>query len=242
MNDVIRSIFDTGKIVDDTGRATAIVPTGISKRDGEALYNCIFANKATRTIETGFAYGISTLFICQALRDLGSGHHIAIDPFEDVGYGNLGLLNIRRAGFEDIFTFRKEYSQDILCEYLKRGDRFDFAFLDGHHTFDQVVLEFYYFEKIMDAGAHIMLHDLSLPSVRKAVTYIVRNFNWVIAMDGYSSPLSIAGNAFAYGRLMRSAWNEPYTWFLAPYLFQNNFVILRKHAPETSGYDHYVPF
>jgi hypothetical protein len=42
------------------------------------------SERATRTIEVGLGYGISTLFICDGLLEVAdpAAHHIAIDPYQ----------------------------------------------------------------------------------------------------------------------------------------------------------------
>jgi predicted O-methyltransferase YrrM len=55
-----------------------------SPAEGQALRRWVVSERATRTIEVGLGYGISTLFICDGLLEVAdpAAHHIAIDPYQ----------------------------------------------------------------------------------------------------------------------------------------------------------------
>ena len=110
MNDVLEQMLTEGTAIGEDGNTVQIFTASISREDGEALAKVIKATGARRTLEIGFAYGVSTLFILDALKESGGGHHTAIDPFEADGYGNVGLRSVQRAGFEDSFTFQDRKS------------------------------------------------------------------------------------------------------------------------------------
>lgn len=49
---------------------------------------------STRTVvgpDGGYAYGLSTLFICEALAEVGGERHIVIDPHQEEGWKGLGV-------------------------------------------------------------------------------------------------------------------------------------------------------
>src|SRR5437588_9467034 len=55
----------------------------VSMQDGMFLQEVIGATRATRSLEIGMAYGISTLFMCDALQRISPGaRHVVIDPFQ----------------------------------------------------------------------------------------------------------------------------------------------------------------
>jgi predicted O-methyltransferase YrrM len=53
----------------------------VTGAEGEALRDRVVEEGASRTIEIGLAYGVSTLFICEGLLASGDGeaHHVALD-------------------------------------------------------------------------------------------------------------------------------------------------------------------
>jgi hypothetical protein len=64
-------------------------------RDGEVVHR---DGRRAVTLETGFAYGMSALFLAEALRQNGGGRHIAIDPFASSRFDRLGLAHLEEAG------------------------------------------------------------------------------------------------------------------------------------------------
>ncbi len=50
-------------------------------------------------------------------------------------------------------------------------DKFDLIFIDGWHTFDQVMLDIYYSIKLVKKDAFIVIDDADSKSVGKAISY-----------------------------------------------------------------------
>src|SRR5688572_23562638 len=81
LNSVIAEIFERKAVRD--GNEWIPLHSHFSLPDGLFLQEAIQVTKATRTLEVGMAYGISTLFMCEALARVGSApQHVAIDPFQ----------------------------------------------------------------------------------------------------------------------------------------------------------------
>ena len=68
---------------------------------------------------------------------------------------------------------------ECLPKLLARNDKIDFAFLDGQHTFDYVLVDFFYVDKILSVGGIIVFDDLQYPSVRKVCRYVLTNLCYV---------------------------------------------------------------
>jgi hypothetical protein len=82
MNPVLAEILDTGQVATPDG-STVPLNYNISAEEGATLQRLIRAVKPRVTLEIGFAYGVSTLFICEALAEVGGERHIVIDPLPD---------------------------------------------------------------------------------------------------------------------------------------------------------------
>jgi predicted O-methyltransferase YrrM len=150
-NELITEIYSTGYVRDIDGKQTnSLLKSAIPFDQGMALYNWIRHTEARHTLEVGMAYGLSTLFICQAHLDNGKhGHHVAIDPKQSTDFRSIGLLNIQRAKLMDILEFFEAPSYSILPQLLQREERFDLVFIDGMHTFDYTLVDFFYSDLLL---------------------------------------------------------------------------------------------
>lgn len=175
MNPLIEKIYETGLVEDARGNTFPVLPMGIPYQSGAMLYDFMRTFKPGKTLETGMAYGMSTLFICQAHQENGVGHHTAIDPYEESTFKSIGLLNIERAGLKDRLRFYAQSTAEVLPQLVQAKERLDFAFIDGRHLFDWVLLEFFFIDKMLEIGGHIAIDDLWMPGVRKAISFILKN-------------------------------------------------------------------
>jgi hypothetical protein len=203
------------------------------------LYDFVRAIKPKKTLEIGMAYGISSLFICQAHRDNGGGYHTAIDPDEEDRFKSIGLLNIERAKLEDLFHFFKARSDDLLPKLYAQDKRFDFAFIDGLHLFDFVLVDFFYIDKLLSIGGHVAFDDLWMPGVRKAVSFILKNtpYRLIPPPSRRITPiwktLKIIGERFIRNPLGRD-------WMIK--LIPQNIAFLKKMAADKRDWQFYRPF
>ena len=147
----------------------------VSVEEGTFLQRLVRDRGATRTIEIGFAYGGSTAAIM-------SGHdparpecrHTSIDPYQET-FGNLGLSNMERLGFGDRLDFRRDRSDAVIPALRAEGLRFDVAFIDGNHRFDDILVDFCLVDQVLRVGGTVILHDTWMRSTRMVQAFIRRN-------------------------------------------------------------------
>ena len=206
MIDVLAEIARTGIVRDAAGNEYEARPAGIPEKTGLLLARLVREAGAQRTLETGFAYGLSTLFICEALRErhgdpppspkrsgvlrrwLGAAArrgssgplHTVIDPCQDSVWHNVGLENARRAGFESMLRFFGKSSHTVLPQLLDAKERFGLVFLDGSHLFDYVFIDFFYADKMIEVGHHIVLDDKSMPAVSQLIDFVTSNLRYEV--------------------------------------------------------------
>lgn len=70
-----------------------------------AIANLVLDTKVKNTLETGMAYGASTLaFLAAKINaDMDDGMHIAIDPFQRAHYDDCAVIAVRNADLDRIF-------------------------------------------------------------------------------------------------------------------------------------------
>lgn len=178
MNPVLDRILQT-QVVDDRGTAISLrhpeFPdrfSHVGRSTGELLARTVADVRPRVSLEIGLAYGVSTLFICEALSALPHPSvHIVLDPFQNGKWRGIGLRNVQEAGFGDLVEFHEERSELFLPRLVAEGRRVDFAFIDGLHRFDQAFVEFYYVNRLLRPGGVVLFDDAVRPSVKRVVRH-----------------------------------------------------------------------
>ena len=126
-----------------------------------------------KTLEVGCAYGVSSLFIAEGLRDRVDAHHTIIDPFQNFQWEGVGIHNLRKSGF-DKFDLIEEKSEFALPSVLKNGEGvFDLVFIDGWHTFDHTLLDCFYAARLLRVGGYLVVDDVGFPAIRRVIDYLL---------------------------------------------------------------------
>ena len=191
-------LFEAGVVVGADGSAKPLFPVAIGLKEGMALRDWVRREGALRTFETGLAYAIGTLFICEGVLENGSddGHHVAADPYQFAGlpqhktsFEGVGIEILKEAGLDDFVTFYPEESQVVLPRLLSEGraQHFDLAFLDGNHRFEGVFLDLVYAGRLLKEGGIVFVDDTQLPGIRRAVNFCVTNLGWTIEEEDAES-------------------------------------------------------
>jgi predicted O-methyltransferase YrrM len=178
MNEVLARILETQSVTDGTETVSLRHPefpdkfSHVGRSTGELLQRAVREVKPAVSLEVGLAYGVSTLFICDAIASLPNpGVHIVLDPFQSGKWRGLGMKNVHAAGFGSIVEFHEERSELFLPRLVAEDRRIDLAFIDGLHRFDQALVEFYYINRLLRPGGIVLFDD----AVRRGVNRVVRH-------------------------------------------------------------------
>jgi predicted O-methyltransferase YrrM len=181
MNATLRRLLQEGSAVAHSdGTVHTIFPTSVSHDVGKDLRRWVEGERPTKTLEIGLGYGISALFICDALRAVGNEHarHVAVDPNQSTRFASCGLQFIEEAGFADMVEFHAEPSELALPRFLAERRSFDLAFVDGNHRFDGIFVDLVYLNRLVRRGGIVLVDDYQLPAIKKAVSFCVTNLAW----------------------------------------------------------------
>ena len=170
------------------GSVHEVFPVAASLEEGEELRRLVTAERAERCVEIGLGYGISALFICEALVELGAerASHTVIDPYQESRFANVGLQLLEQAGVGEMVTHVPAQSQVALPRFVEAGVTFDFAFVDGNHRFDWFFVDLFFLGRLLRPGSVVVADDYQLPGVAKAVSYFLVNRGWI--MESHSQP------------------------------------------------------
>ncbi|HAY34129.1 MAG TPA: class I SAM-dependent methyltransferase [Ignavibacteria bacterium] len=194
MNEVLEEILKTGFTKKLDGSPQKVIGQ-ISEEEGSLIQKCMTEAKAIVSVEIGLAFGTSALYICETLRKTKNTKHYIIDPYQNFenSYGGIGLNNLRRAGYGEIIHFIEKPSHLGLAELESNKVTVDFAFIDGWHTFDHVMVDFFFVDKILRIGGTMILDDADWPAIEKVCSFISSNRSYEFI--GGSSQRSSVGES-----------------------------------------------
>ncbi len=170
-SELLDEIFRKQLVYDDAGNEYKLAGN-VDMKEGAFLTKLIQEYKPKNTIEIGCAYGISSLFICSALEKIKNPHHTIIDAWQNESFKNIGVSNLKKAGI-NFFELIEGLSEIILPQLLSEGKKYDLCFIDGNHTFDHTLIDFFYLNRMIDIGGIIVIDDTGIPSVNKLIRYIL---------------------------------------------------------------------
>jgi predicted O-methyltransferase YrrM len=173
MNRLIEHIYATGRVIGKTGRVHEL-NSAIGKEKGEFLYS-IIKNDSTisKTLEVGCAFGLSSLYICEATRDRAGTRHTIIDPHENTIWDGAGPRNLQQVGVEYVELIERG-SEIALPQLMTAGKGpYDFIFIDGWHTFDHTLIDCFYATRLLRVGGVLALDDVDWDSVGRVVDFLL---------------------------------------------------------------------
>ncbi|MBS1516803.1 MAG: class I SAM-dependent methyltransferase [Bacteroidetes bacterium] len=193
MNEVLEEILKTGYTKKHDGSPQKVIGQ-ISEEEGRLIQDCARECRANTSVEIGLAFGTSALFICDSLRKNKNTKHYIIDPYQNFehSYNGIGLNNLKRAGYENIIEFIEKPSHLGLAQLESEKVMVDFAFIDGWHTFDHVLVDFFFVDRILHVGGMVILDDSDWPAIEKVCSFIKSNRSY--EFFGGTSPRSAEGN------------------------------------------------
>jgi cephalosporin hydroxylase len=150
--------------------------TRVGPRQGMLIYELVRQLKPANTLETGLAFGFSTMYFLAAIHANCAGHHVAIDPFQFEWWHGIGAVRARITGMDPgSFEFTPETSVMALTRLARQEQRFGVIFIDGDHTFDGALVDFCLAALLCEPGSYVILDDMWMPSIKKAVSFLSSN-------------------------------------------------------------------
>jgi predicted O-methyltransferase YrrM len=155
----------------DSSGCTVAINSDTPKGQGLFLQRIYDQIKPEKSLEVGFAFGISTLFILEKCREYNRKEkcHIVIEPFD---WGNAAIYNIRKEGLEKYIDIRNDLSDKVLPSMYLNNERIQFAYVDTTKVFDTVLQDFYFIDKILDTGGVVIFDDASTGGINMVIRFI----------------------------------------------------------------------
>lgn len=163
------------------------IQAGVKVPEGYHLYSLIKDNKFKNILEVGFAYGISALFMTQALKENGSGKLISIDPNQSTQWKNIAVKHLKQslgeADFSKYSELLEEPSYSAMSKLLSSktfgsgANSMDLIFIDGMHLFDYTLVDLFYSDLLLRVGGVVVLDDIRHKGVKQAYEYVLKNYS-----------------------------------------------------------------
>jgi predicted O-methyltransferase YrrM len=167
----------TGKAFNDLGALSTI-------NNLITLRALMFELKPERTLEIGMAFGGSTLTFGQSHKDLGRGpskQHTAIDPAQSKYWDDTGRLLLESVGLEGYVEVIEAYSSQAMPRLIEDGRRFELAYIDGSHQFEDVLIDFVFTHEMLEVGGVVLFDDSTDSHVAKVLRFLEKNYDEIYA-------------------------------------------------------------
>lgn len=139
------------------------VTAQLAPREKVFVYASVFAKAPRRALEIGVSQGLSSVIIAGALRDLGRGRLIGVDPEPQPVFDYAATLG-------DVAELLTGPSPRALPEAARRaGGPFEWVFVDGDHSYEGVIADLKGLVDVTASGAVILCHDAYFKPVRTAI-------------------------------------------------------------------------
>lgn len=155
------------------------------------IYECIFLHymvssfnkksiKNINILEIGCAYGTSGMIIINAMDKFSFDQKIsytAIDPNQKTDWKGIGIFNINNVTnnrlVEKRFIFN--FSSDAMKVLLEEKRRYNIIFIDGSHSYNDVLEDIKYSDKLLKIKGIVILDDVLHDQVAKAVKHFYQD-------------------------------------------------------------------
>jgi predicted O-methyltransferase YrrM len=170
------ALYTSGRILGEDNTPRDLWPVGLTRERGQALRDLVIHERATRCLETGFAYGLSASFLLEGSLtvqpETTTGPRVtSIDPFQTTQWRGAGRRFLKEAGLSHLHTLHESRSESALPQLIAHGERFDFAFIDGDHRFESAFLDIFFARRLLGPSKLIVVDDAWMPAIQKAAAF-----------------------------------------------------------------------
>jgi predicted O-methyltransferase YrrM len=163
------------------------------------------------------AFGISSLAILTAMRDIDhAGKLITIDPHQSTHWSNCGRAAVDRAGLANRHEIIEDFDYLALPRLLESSLKIQFAYIDGWHTFDYTLLDWWYIDKMLSVGGIVAFNDCGFPAVEKVIQFALTHRSYS-ELDVGLPPKVKNGRRTEDRYFKKTASTEPAWNFFAPF-------------------------
>ena len=207
-----RAIYEATTVKGISGKSIDIWPTGITQASGDFLRDLVVREAAAKTLEVGLGLGLSSIAIVEGLlsnqaRGVRQISHTTMD-YAQSNRDHAGEQTLRDSGADAATRFIPRDSCVALPQLLSDGERFDFAFIDGGHQFDPLLVDVFFALRLVKPDGLIVLDDHWMPAVQTVLAYCTSNWELQLELFDAQGPgsrlVAFRNNSRAHQR----AWDH----------------------------------
>lgn len=176
----LTELLSSNQLVGKSGKSFDNLGSRSTFNNLVVLRNLFLALKPARTLEIGLAFGASSLIFTESHRELNrppQKQHVAIDPFQSDYWDACGLMVNERAGLGGYLELVERYSCFELPALAQKNLKFGLVYVDGSHQFEDVFVDFYFINRLVEDGGIVAFDDSSDRQVAKVLRFIDANLN-----------------------------------------------------------------
>jgi predicted O-methyltransferase YrrM len=211
----------------------------VSLDEAHYIRNLIVDHGFTTCLETGVAYGASTVAICHGLslaaKPFAAVKHYGVDPCEINVYGGPALAALKECGLDHIFELCEGPSHMMLPKLIDRGVALDFVLIDGMHTYDYSLVDMFFADKLLRPGGIICMHDMWMRSKQKVFKYLMGHRKY-LRLSGVPTPFP---QRFARALRAASRFAPKSTWSALRVV--EEMLVVQKLEQFEPKWDFYAP-
>jgi predicted O-methyltransferase YrrM len=244
---VLEEMYASGFVTDRKNQRRKAIDSTVSKAEALLLIQIVKDTESLSTLETGVGFGASAVAICHAKKefDLTKAVHYGIDPNQRTEYAEAAIVSLEKEKLEDQFRLLEGPSHLMIPKLIENGVVLDFAFVDGWHTFDYTLLDFFLIDKLLRPGGMIAFHDMYSLAKQKVLRYILTHRKYKIVKDrrvrGNESRLATI--KFFVWRLMKRPRLLLSRYHWSSQLFNSSgLIVIQKNESFEPHFGFYQPF
>jgi predicted O-methyltransferase YrrM len=140
-----------------------------------ALYALVREERPELVLEVGLAQGATALSIATALDENGRGRLVSIDPFQQDRWQGTAIAALERSGLSHLHTLVEQPDYIALPRLLEDwGSAVDLAYIDGRHSYEYALLDFFYVDRLLKIGGVVGFNDCDWPAVIPTLRFLSR--------------------------------------------------------------------
>lgn len=164
----------------------------------------ITQHKPQDTLQLGLGNLDLTLSVCQSLNEIDHAALTLITPSVSQHSSFLKEMNKLKIGMlSDLVELIRTPADEVLPDFYFQNRSIDLAIINGGEAFDQMLVAFYYVDKMLVSKGTVIINDADTPVMKKLCRYLVTERDYTL-----QKALESTTKGPFVGRFLRNQFNR----------------------------------